>query len=182
MGIAVGDFNHDGRVDFYVTSFSDDYNTLYINDGDGNFTDKPASGGLVDPTIPFLGWGTVALDFDNDGWTDLFVSNGHVYPAVDQQDWGTTWLQRPQLFRNLNGKKFSEVPPATGSGLAELLAGRGVAGGGLFNDGRPDVVINQMDGVPAPMRHVGQNDNYWIAFPFIGGPPSPRGATLAESF
>jgi hypothetical protein len=182
MGIAVGDFNHDGKVDFYVTSFSDDYNALYINDGDGNFTDKTASAGLVDPTIPFLGWGTVALDFDNDGWTDLFVSNGHVYPAVDQQDWGTTWLQRPQLFRNLDGKKFSEVPPATGSGLAELLAGRGVAVGDLFNDGRQDVVINQMDGVPALMRNVTKSDNHWIAFRLIGGPKSPRDAIGAKVF
>src|SRR6266404_4150754 len=76
MGIAVGDFNRDGKVDFYVTAFSDDYNTLYTNDGDGNFTDKTFSAGLADPTIPFLGWGTVALDFDNDGLTDLFVANG----------------------------------------------------------------------------------------------------------
>jgi hypothetical protein len=182
MGIAVGDFNRDGKVDFYVTSFSDDYNTLYVNDGDGNFTDKTASAGLVDPTIPFLGWGTVALDFDNDGWTDLFVSNGHVYPAVDQQDWGTTWLERPQLFRNLTGKKFSQVPPATGSGLAELLAGRGAAVGDLFNDGHLDVVINQIDGVPALMRNVVENDNHWVAFRLIGGPKSPRDAIGAKVF
>ena len=182
MGIAVGDFNHDGKIDLYVTSFSDDYNALYINDGDGNFTDKTANAGLVDPTIPFLGWGTVALDFDNDGWTDLFVSNGHVYPAVDQQEWGTTWLQRPQLFRNLEGKKFAEVPPATGSGLAELLAGRGAVAGDLFNDGHLDVVINQIDGPPALMRNVVKNDNHWVAFRLIGGPKSPRDAIGAKVF
>ena len=182
MGIAVGDFNRDGKIDFYVTSFSDDYNTLYINDGDGNFTDKTLSAGLSDPTIPFLGWGTVALDFDNDGLTDLFVANGHVYPAVDQQDWGTTWLQRPQLFRNLDGKKFAEVPPATGSGLAELLAGRGAAVGDLFNEGRLDVVINQMDGAPALMRNVVKNNNHWIAFRLVGGPKSPRDAIGAKVF
>ncbi|HEY6185817.1 MAG TPA: CRTAC1 family protein, partial [Terriglobales bacterium] len=182
MGIAVGDFNRDGKVDFYVTAFSDDYNTLYINDGDGNFTDKTFSAGLGDPTIPFLGWGTVALDFDNDGLTDLFVSNGHVYPAVDQQDWGTTWLQRPQLFRNLDGKKFTEVPPATGSGLAELLAGRGAAVGDLFNDGHLDVVVNNMDSVPALMRNAVKNDNHWIGFRLIGGAKSPRDAIGAKVF
>ena len=182
MGIAVGDFNRDGKVDFYVTAFSDDYNTLYINDGDGNFTDKTFSAGLGDPTIPFLGWGTVALDFDNDGLTDLFVSNGHVYPAVDQQDWGTTWLQRPQLFRNLDGKKFTEVPPATGSGLAELLAGRGAAVGDLFNDGHLDVVVNNIDAVPALMRNVVKNDNHWIGFRLIGGPKSPRDAIGSKVF
>lgn len=182
MGIAVGDFNRDGTVDFYLTSFSDDYNTLYINDGDGNFTDKTYSAGLADPTIPFLGWGTVALDFDNDGLTDLFVANGHVYPAVDQQDWGTTWLQRPQLFRNLDRKKFAEVPPATGSGLAELLTGRGAAVGDLFNDGHLDVVINNMDSSPALMRNVVKNDNHWITFRLIGGPKSPRDAIGAKVF
>ncbi|MBS1866134.1 MAG: CRTAC1 family protein [Acidobacteria bacterium] len=182
MGIAVGDFNRDGKVDFYVTSFSDDYNTLYMNDGDGNFTDKTYKTGLGDVTIPFLGWGTVALDFDNDGLTDLFVANGHVYPSVDQQDWGTTWLQRPQLFRNLDGKKFVEVPPATESGLAELLAGRGAAVGDLFNDGRMDVVINVMDSSPALMRNVVKNDNHWVAFHLIGGPKSPRDAIGAKVF
>lgn len=182
MGIAVGDFNRDGKVDFYVTAFSDDYNTLYINDSDGNFTDKTYPAGLGDPTIPFLGWGTVALDFDNDELTDLFVANGHVYPAVDQQDWGTTWLQRPQLFRNLDGKKFAEVPPTTGSGLAELLAGRGAAVGDLFNDGHMDVVINNMDAAPALMRNVAKNENHWITFRLIGGPKSPRDAIGAKVF
>ena len=182
MGIAVGDFNRDGKVDFYVTAFSDDYDTLYINDGDGNFTDKTYPAGLGEPTIPFLGWGTVALDFDNDGLADLFVANGHVYPGVDQQDWGTTWLERPQLFRNLDGKKFAEVPAATGSGLAELLAGRGAAVGDLFNDGHLDVVINNMDSSPSLMRNVVKNENHWIAFRLIGGAKSPRDAIGAKVF
>jgi len=182
MGIAVGDFNRDCKVDFYVTSFSDDYNTLYINDGDGNFTDKTYPAGLGDPTIPFLAWGVVSLDFDNDGLTDLFVANGHVYPAVDQQDWGTTWLQRPQLFRNLDGRKFAEAPPSTGSGLAELLAGRGAAVGDLFNDGHLDVVVNTMDSTPALLRNVVNNNNHWISLRLIGGPKSPRDAIGAKVF
>ena len=128
MGIAVGDYNRDGKIDFYMTTFSDDYNSLYRNDGDGNFSDVTLPAGLAEPTIPFLGWGTGFLDFDNDGWPDIFIANGHVYPGVDKQDWGTTWAQRPQLFRNLDGKKFEEVPPATGSGLADVITGarRGV--------------------------------------------------------
>jgi hypothetical protein len=182
MGIAVGDFNRDGKVDFYVTSFSDDYNTLYINDGDGNFTDRTFKYGLGEPTIPFLGWGVVALDFDNDGLTDLFVANGHVYPGVDQQDWGTTWAQRPQLFRNLDGKQFAEGPPATGSGLAQVHTGRGAAVGDLFNDGHLDVVINNLDSTPTLLRNVSTNRNHWIGFRLIGGPRSPRDAIGAKVF
>src|SRR6266850_2062698 len=182
MGIAVGDFNRDGKVDFYVSAFSDDYNALYINDGDGNFTDKTFPSGLGEPTIPFLGWGVLALDFDNDGLTDLFVANGHVYPGVDQQDWGTTWAQRPQLFRNLDGKKFKEVPPTTGSGLAALLTGRGAAAGDLFNDGRMDVVVNNVDSTPMLLRNVAQIANHWIAVKLVGGPKSPRDAIGAKIF
>ena len=182
MGIAVGDFNRDGKVDFYVTSFSDDYNTLYINDGDGNFTDRTFKYGLGEPTIPFLGWGVVALDFYNDGLTGLFVANGHVYPGVDQQDWGTTWAQRPQLFRNLDGKQFAEVPPATGSGLAQTLTGRGAAVGDLFNDGHLDVVINNIDSTPTLLRNIAKNSNHWIGFRLIGGLKSPRDAGGAKVF
>ena len=121
MGIAVGDYNRDGKVDFFITTFSDDYKTLYRNDGDNNFSDVTYRAGLGGPTIPFLGWGTGFIDFDNDGLLDIFVANGHVYPSVDQRDWGTTWAQRPQLFRNLDGTKFQEIPPASGSGLADVI-------------------------------------------------------------
>jgi enediyne biosynthesis protein E4 len=178
----VGDYNRDGKVDFYVTSFSDDYNPLYRNDGDGNFTDVTFAAGLAEPTIPFLGWGTGFLDFDNDGLPDIFVANGHVYPGVDQQDWGTTWAQRPQLFRNIDGKKFQEVPPATGSGLADLLTARGAAFGDLFNDGHIDVVLNNVDSIPTLLRNVVKNENHWITVKLIGGAKSPRDAIGAKVF
>jgi len=181
MGIAVGDYDRDGKVDFYVSAFSDDYNTLYKNEGDGYFSDVTFRGGLAEPTIPFLGWGTGFLDFDNDGWLDIFVANGHVYPGVDQQDWGTTWAQRPQLFRNQGGR-FREVPPATGSGLADLISARGAAFGDLFNDGHIDVVLNNVDAGPALLRNVVKNDNRWIGLKLIGGPKSPRDAIGAKVF
>jgi hypothetical protein len=182
MGIAVGDYNRDGKVDLFVTTFSDDYKPLYRNDGDGYFTDVSFRAGLGSPTIPFLGWGAGFLDFDNDGLLDLFVANGHVYPVADSTDWGTTWAQRPLLFRNLDGKSFQEVPPATGSGLAVVIPARGAAFGDLFNDGRIDVVINNMDSTPTLLRNVVKNSNHWIAFKLIGGPKSPRDATGAKVF
>ena len=182
MGIALGDYNRDGKVDFYLTSFSDDYNPLYRNDGNGNFSDVAYRAGLGSPTLPFLGWATGFLDFDNDGLLDIFVANGHVYPTIDQQEWGITYAQRPQLFRNLDGNKFQEVPPATGSGLADVISSRGAAFGDLFNDGHIDVVINNMDSTPTLLRNEVKNVNHWIAFQLVGGPKSPRDAIGAKVF
>ncbi len=182
MGIAVGDYNRDGKVDLYTTSFSDDYNCLYRNEGGGNFTDVTFEADLGKPTIPFLSWGAGFLDFDNDGLLDIFVANGHVYPVVDHVYWGTTYAQRPQLFRNLDGKKFQEVPPATGSGLADVIPARGAGFGDLFNDGHIDVVLNNIDSTPTLLRNVVHNGNHWIALRLIGGPHSPRDAVGAKVF
>ena len=182
MGIAIGDYNRDGKVDLFITTFSDDYKTLYRNDGGGFFTDVSYRSGLGNPTIPFLGWGAGFLDFDNDGLLDLFFVNGHVYPVADTSDWGTTWAQRPLLFRNLDGKRFQEVPAATGSGLAAVIPARGAAFGDLFNDGHIDVVINNMDAPPTLLRNVVKNPNHWITLKLVGGPKSPRDAIGAKAF
>jgi hypothetical protein len=182
MGIAIGDYQRSGRIDLFTTTFSDDYKTLYRNDGQGNFSDVTYQAGLAGPTIPFLAWGTGFLDFDNDGLLDLFIANGHVYPEVDKQDWGTTWAERPQLFRNLDGKKFEEVPPATGSGLADVISARGAAFGDIFNDGVIDVVINNIDSRPALLRNVLKTGNHWLELKLIGGPKSPRDGNGAKVF
>src|SRR6266850_897534 len=182
MGIALGDYDRDGKLDLYLTSFSDDYNPLYPNEGGSSFTDVTAQAGILEPTILFLGWGTVFLDFDNDGLLDLFVANGHVYRDVDQWDWGTTYAQRPQLFRNHDGKKFQEVPPATDSGLADVITGRGAAFGDLFNDGHIDVVTNNIDSTPTLLRNVVKNGNHWITLQLVGGPKSPRDGIGAKVF
>jgi hypothetical protein len=182
MGIAVGDYNRDGKVDFFITNFSDDYDTLYRNDGDASFSDLSFRAGIATPTIPFLGWGTGFLDYDNDGLLDIFVANGHVYPGVDRQDWGTTWAQRPLLFRNLDGVKFQEVPAATGSGLAVVISARGAAFGDLFNDGHLDAVVNNIDSPPTLLRNVLKNANRWLTLKLVGGAKSPRDAIGAKVF
>ncbi|HEV7218181.1 MAG TPA: CRTAC1 family protein [Terriglobales bacterium] len=176
MGIAVGDYRNNGLLDLYNTVFSDDYNPLYRNDGGGNFTDVSYRMGIAELTIPFLGWGTGFLDFDNDGWKDLFVANGHVYPEVDSSGWGTTFAERPLLFHNLKGEKFEIMPAVKGTGLAELLTARGAAFGDLFNDGKIDVVINQLDRTPVLLRNVSADKNHWVGLRLIGGPKSPRDA------
>ncbi|HUL16905.1 MAG TPA: CRTAC1 family protein, partial [Terriglobales bacterium] len=182
MGLAIGDYNRDGRLDFYVTAFSDDYNVLYRNDGDLMFSDEASKAGLAEPSIPFLGWGTGFIDYDNDGLLDLFIVNGHVYPSVDHHDWGTTYAERPLLFRNLDGQHFREVPAATGSGLADVISGRGAAFGDLFNDGHMDVVINNMDAPPTLLRDVVHNGNHWVTLKLVGGPKSPRDAIGTKVF
>ena len=182
MGIGIGDYNRDGKIDFFVSTFSDDYKTLFRNEGDLSFTDATFETALAEPTIPFLAWGNGFLDFDNDGLLDIFVVNGHVYISVDQLDWGTTWAQRPQLFRNLDGKKFREVPPATGSGLADVIPGRGAAFGDLFNDGHIDVVINNIDSAPTLLRNVVKNSNHWLTLSLVGGTKSPRDSIGAKVF
>jgi len=182
MGIGVGDYNRDGKVDFYISNFSDDYSVLFKNQGNGILADVTYQAGLVEPTIPFLKWGTGFLDFDNDGLLDIFVANGHVFPIIDKQNWGTTWAQRPQLFRNIDGIRFQEVPPAPGSGLADLLPARGAAFGDLFNDGHVDVVINNLDSTPTLLRNVVKNGNHWVTLKLIGGPKSPRDAIGAKVF
>jgi len=182
MGIGVGDYNRDGKLDLFVTTFSDDYKTLYRNDGGANFTDVSFPAGLGTPTIPFLAWGCGFLDFDNDGLLDIFIANGHVYPVADRAEWGTTWAERPQLFRNLDGAKFQEVPSATGSGLAVVIPARGAAFGDLFNDGYIDVVLNNLDAPPTLLRNVAKSENHWLGLKLVGGPRSPRDAIGAKVF
>jgi enediyne biosynthesis protein E4 len=182
MGIAAGDFQNNGMVDVFNTTFSDDYKPLYRNEGDANLTDISYQLGIADITVPFLGWGDAFFDYDNDGWKDLMMADGHVYPQVDQYPWGTTWAQRPLLFHNEAGKKFEVVQAVEGSGLADVIAGRGMAEGDLFNDGKLDVVINVMDGHPVLLRNVSPDHNHWLELKMVGGPGSPRDAVGATVY
>ena len=179
MGIAVGDTQNKGMLDVFNTTFSDDYKPLYRNEGDANFTDVSYHIGLGEVTVPFLSWGDAFFDYDNDGWKDLMMSDGHVYPQADKYNWGTSWKERPMLFRNLQGKSFENVPAVEGTGLAAVIAGRGMAVGDLFNDGKIDAVINVMDGHPVLLRNVDSNHNHWIELKLTGSGKSPRDATGA---
>ena len=174
MGIGAGDLTHNGRVDLYTTTFSDDYNPLYRNDGDANFTDIAFAAGIAEVTYPFLGWGTTFFDYDNDGWLDIFVANGHVYPQVDAQKWGTSYAQRPLLFHSEQGK-LTLVPAVKNTGLAKLATSRGAASGDLFNDGHLDIVVNNMDGTPSLFRNVLKTENHWIGLHLIGAPSAEPG-------
>ncbi len=174
MGLAVGDVDNDGRDELLVTNFSDDSDTLYHNDGDATFTDVTVQAGIHEPTFPFLGWGAGLVDVDNDGRRDIFVANGHVYPDVDKYDWGMTWAQRPLVFRNRDGRRFDQVPAATGSGLAVVKSARGAAFGDIDNDGDVDVVMNNIDTTPTLLINRGAADNHWLQVRVVGGGKVPR--------
>ena len=187
MGIAAGDYRNNGRVDFFITDFGDDYKVLYQNDGDAGFTDVSSAAGVAQITIPFVGWGDGFIDYDNDGWLDLFMVNGHVYPQVDQHDWGTTFAERPLLFHNVpdaSGKdrRFEYIKPVKGTGLADVIPARGTAFGDLFNDGKIDVIINLIDGPPVLLRNVNLDHHHWVELALVGGPKSPRDATCATVY
>jgi hypothetical protein len=182
MGIAAGDYENNGLLDFFITDFGDDYKVLYHNDGELSFTDVSYKAGVAQSSIPFVGWGDGFIDYDNDGWLDLFMTNGHVYPQVDKHEWGTSWAERPLLYHNERGKSFSLVPAVKGTGLADVVTGRGAAFGDLFNDGKIDVVINAIDSPPVLLRNVSPDHHHWVEIGLVGGKKSPRDATCATIY
>ncbi len=183
MGLAAGDYENNGHLSIVSTTFADDYNILFQNDGTGFFTDVSYQAGIAESSIPFVSFADGFLDYDNDGWKDLLIINGHVYPEVDKHpEWGTSYAERPLLYHNLKNGKFELVPAVEGTGLAVVSVGRGAAFGDVFNDGKIDVVINNMDGVPVLLRNVNADHHHWVELRLIGGPKSPRDAVGATVY
>jgi enediyne biosynthesis protein E4 len=162
MGVTLGDYDHDGRLDLFITNFDDDYNTLYHNDGKGSFTDVSYAAKVAAVSLPYVGWGTWFFDYDNDGWVDLMVVNGHVYPQLP------SYRQRNFVHHNNRDGTFSEVGGQLGAPFAEKRTGRGAAFGDIDNDGDTDVVINNLDGPAQVLRNDGGNGNNSISIKTIG--------------
>ncbi|HEV7397000.1 MAG TPA: CRTAC1 family protein, partial [Pyrinomonadaceae bacterium] len=162
MGVTLGDYDHDGRLDLFITNFDDDYNTLYHNDGRGSFTDVSYAAKVAAVSLPYVGWGTNFFDYDNDGWVDLLVINGHVYPQLP------TYKQRNLVHHNNRDGTFSEVGAELGGPFQEKRTGRGAAFGDLDNDGDVDVVINNLDGTPQLLRNDGGNKDNSVLIKLIG--------------
>jgi hypothetical protein len=168
MGADAADYDGDGRLDVFVTNFSQDYNTLYQNSAEGSFSDISHRAGVAMPSLPYLGWGTGFADFDNDGLLDIFVANGHVYPEIDRFGRGTKYLQRNQLFRNKGNGRFSDVSADGGAGLLIERSSRGAAFGDFDNDGDVDVLVINMNDRPTLLRNDTQSGNNWLVLKLVG--------------
>ena len=168
MGIAAGDYNHTGRESLFVSHFSEDYGTLWRNEGNWSFTDVSYAAGIAHSTWPYVGWGDAFVDLDNSGWPDLFLVNGHVYPQVDSAHLLSKYREPKLLFQNQRDGTFKDVSKLAGEAIQIPQVSRGLAVGDLFNDGREDLVIENLEGGPMILRPESAPRNHWISFQFAG--------------
>ena len=168
MGVDLGDVNADGRLDLFVTNFSHETNTLYLNQGEGLLVDATSDLNLHMPSLSLLGWATRFVDLDNDGDLDLFVANGHVYPEIAATNPQNGYRQRNQVFWNLGDGRFAEAELAPEDAMQEITASRGAAFGDLDNDGDTDVVIVNIDAQLSLLRNEAARGGSWITLRLIG--------------
>ena len=163
MGVAVGDYLNRGRFDLFVTNFAEENNAFYNNEM-GFFVDASFRTASAPPSLPYVGWGTTFLDYDNDGWLDLIVVNGHVYPQMQTAKLGASagYRQRKLFFRNQRDGTFEEIGETLGPAFTELRVNRGLALGDLDNDGRLDVVIGDIHGKPQLLHNRVESPGNWL--------------------
>jgi enediyne biosynthesis protein E4 len=169
MGVAVGDYTGNGRLSLFVTNFSEEYNNLFLNEGT-HFTDVAFRSKTAAASIPLVGWGAAFFDYDNDTRVDLIAVNGHVYPQLDKVRLGGSagYKQRKLLYHNAGDGTFEEVAARYGTVMTEERASRGLAVGDLDNDGRIDVVINDLDGPPQLLHNVLKPAGNWLRVKLTG--------------
>jgi len=165
MGAHAGDYDGDGDLDLFVTNFSDDYNTLYRNDG-GRFADVTEVSGLGQTALPHMGWGTGFVDFDNDGWLDLFVANGHLHPELDRSFSGMFYAQPNLLYRNQAGT-YAEIGASSGAVWRIEKVSRAAAVGDYDNDGDADLFVMNLNDAPTLLRNESGGGN-WLGLELTG--------------
>jgi enediyne biosynthesis protein E4 len=166
MGIGVGDTNGDGHEDLFVTNFSGQPNSLFLNEG-GRFTDVSFAAGVALPHMKFLAFGCEFLDYDADGWRDLIVANGHVQVHAETSFEGVTYRERKQLFRNVGGTVFQEITTGLGD-LAVPTVSRGLAAGDVENDGRVDFLVSNQNDAAQLFHNEDASPNHWVSFLTLG--------------
>jgi hypothetical protein len=165
MGIAIGDYDGNGFLDIAKTNFSGDRPSLYKNQDGRFFDDVSEPAGLGRNQL--LGWGIAFLDVDEDGWPDLMMANGHVYPEIDRSRIGETYRQKTLLYRNLGNGRFADITDSAGPAFAPMRPSRGLATGDLDGDGRPEVVIVNMNDKPSLLKNLTPRRN-WVSISLTG--------------
>ncbi len=173
MGVDFADYDNDGLPDIFVTNLSQETYALYRNAGDGSFQYATNRTGVGHATFPYSGWSTKFVDYDNDGWKDIFVAQGHVLDTIGLTAPNLKYLQPPLLLRNNKGN-FVRVPPAeAGPSFGSEKAGRGAAFGDLDNDGAIDAVTSNIGEAPTILRNMTRRNtarqpNHWLSMRFEG--------------
>jgi len=167
MGLGIGDFNLDGRLDILKTHFTEDTAALFANEGPHGFSDVTVRAGLAVETR-YVGWGAGIVDLDNDGLPDIFWVTGHISPEVDRKVRGFPNRTPRVLFRNLGNGRFEELFDDAGPGVPEAHCSRGCAFGDFDNDGDMDILIANMNEPPSLLRNDVNGGNRWIKFKLKG--------------
>jgi enediyne biosynthesis protein E4 len=166
MGADAVDYDGDGWLDIIKTNFSDDTATLYRNNHDGTFSDVTSTAGLG-RNSQFLGWGTLFVDIDNDGWPDLFMANGHVYPEIDGKGLSNTFREHKLLYWNEHNGRFRDVSLDSGPGITTPFNSHGVASADIDNDGAVELLVNNSHDRPSLLKDLGEHGN-WILLKLEG--------------
>jgi enediyne biosynthesis protein E4 len=168
MGVALGDYMHSGRFSVAISHFSEEYATLYRNDGAMNFTDVSYPSGIARATTPYVGWGDAFLDLNNSGWLDFILVNGHVYPQVGASGTGTVYREPKLVYANQHDGTFRDVSKISGPAVQIPQVSRGLAVGDLFNDGHLEIVIENLEGSPMILRADADAHNHWLSLELHG--------------
>jgi enediyne biosynthesis protein E4 len=168
MGVDFGDYDHDGRLDIFVTNFADQEDSLYHNIGPKGFDDVSWKAGIAKSGYAYVKWGTGFFDFDNDGWVDLFVANGHVYPQMDQLESAARYKEPLLLHLNNHDGTFTDSAAAAGLSAVPQASRRGAAFGDVNNDGNVDVLLLNVGEPPTLLLNHGVPGNHRVMFKLVG--------------
>ena len=168
MGTDMGDINGDSLLDVFVTNLDGQTHSLYQNLGKGLFNNVTFLSGVGEATLPYVGFGTAFVDYDNDGDLDLAVANGDVIDNIKRLRDSTSYEQLNLLLRNDGSGKFMNVGTASGPGFALKKPSRALATGDLDNDGDQDIVVSNVGTTADLLQNAGGNRNNSILVRTIG--------------
>ena len=168
MGIDTADTDNDGDFDVILTHYQAETNTLYQNDGNGIFWDITAQSRLSEPTLLPLAWGTGFVDFDNDGWLDLFFANGHLHDNIAELEEIGVYKQQNQLFRNRGDGVYTDISDLSGEGMLIEKSSRGAVFGDYDNDGDLDVLVTNINDTPDLLRNDTPPVHHWLSIKLVG--------------